>query len=100
MERQMNHDESVTEVLAATAATTKPSKLVLTKAEILAALAPLENIAERIEANEAAFAEWFDTLPIEDDDDYYEEPIVEFPDADLELYDRIRGFRFDGPCTS
>jgi hypothetical protein len=88
----MNRDELVTEVLTTTAANTKPAKLVLTKAEIIAALAPLENIAERIKANEAAYLAWSKTLPTKDDDDYYEEPIVGFPDADLELYDRICGF--------
>jgi hypothetical protein len=56
-----------------------------------AALAPLENIAKSIEANESAHLAWSETLPTKDDD-YFEEPIVEFPDAGLELYDRICGF--------
>jgi hypothetical protein len=90
-EVQMNRDELVTEVLTTTADTTKPAKLVLTKAEILAALAPLENIAKSIEANESAYLAWYETLPTKDGDDDDEEQIVEFPDADLELYDRICG---------
>jgi citrate synthase len=75
-EAQMNRDELITEVLTTTAATTKPAKLVLTKAEILAALAPIENIAKSIEANELAYLAWYETLPTKDGDDD-EEQIVD-----------------------
>lgn len=69
---------------------TKPDKLVLTKAEILAAIQPIQTLVARI----AECEDYNYALP--DDcasEDYVDEPEIE--DADLELYDAIHGIRQD-----
>jgi hypothetical protein len=85
---------------------TKPGKLVLTKAEILAALAPLHDLVKRIEETKARFDEWHETLPTVDNSGeandgeiigfVEDEDQVEFADCDLEIYDLVDGLRKDG----
>jgi hypothetical protein len=72
---------------------TKPDKLVLTKAEILVALAPIQNLAERIKETHGLFEAWHDTLPTNDDGEIIgfviEEDRIEMPDGDLEVHDAV-----------
>ena len=76
-----------------------PDKLVLTKAEILAALVPIQNLAARIKETHGLFEEYHFALP-GDHEDYSdaagyipEEDQISFPDCDLDLYDMIDGMR-------
>jgi hypothetical protein len=77
--------------------TTRPPDLVLTKAEILAAIAPIQSLATRISETHATFETWHETLPADADGDtigYVEEnDRVKIVDADLDLYDEINHLR-------
>jgi hypothetical protein len=73
---------------------TKPDKLVLTKAEILAALEPIQNLAERINEAKGLFEAWHETLPTDENGEIigYEDHPVEIADGDLDLYDALEAF--------
>jgi hypothetical protein len=75
------------------ATSSKPDKLVLTKAEILAALKPIQTIAARIAEYEAMRVAYNEALPDDYPEDDFAEYEIEVEDADLELYDAIDGIR-------
>jgi hypothetical protein len=78
----------------------RPNNLVLTKAEILAAIAPIQSLAARIKDTHTLFEAWHDTLPVDetggvsdgeiigfvDEDDQ-----IEIADGDLDLLALLRG---------